>query len=231
MKSSGKPPVATRRRLLEASCEVFAEKGYRDTTIAEICRLAGANLASVNYHFGDKASLYGEVWRHAYALAIAAHPPAGGLSETAPAAEQLRAHVLALLRRVFSRGRTGVFAKLMLREMTEPTAALKDILNEGIRPQRDRMLGIVGKLLGEGASPFQVRLCAMSTVNQCLAFAFNRRVRKHFSGRAELGPKEVERLADHICRFSLAGIREVRRHPEAGSGLSRCSSIGRQRAE
>ncbi|MGQ9671001.1 MAG: TetR family transcriptional regulator, partial [Desulfosoma sp.] len=50
--------LATRARLLDAACDVFAEKGYRGARLADICRRAGANIAAVNYHFGDKASLY-----------------------------------------------------------------------------------------------------------------------------------------------------------------------------
>lgn len=33
--------VKTRKSLLEAACEIFAQKGYRDTTIAEISKRAG----------------------------------------------------------------------------------------------------------------------------------------------------------------------------------------------
>ena len=39
----------TRHRLLNAACEVFAEKGYRNARVAEICRRAGANVARHQY--------------------------------------------------------------------------------------------------------------------------------------------------------------------------------------
>ena len=55
----------TRGKLLSAACGVFAQKGYRDAKVAEICRRAGANVAAVNYYFGDKATLYREAWQHA----------------------------------------------------------------------------------------------------------------------------------------------------------------------
>ena len=47
----------TRKTLLEVACEVFAQMGYQGTTIAEISRRAGANIAAVNYHFGNKSVL------------------------------------------------------------------------------------------------------------------------------------------------------------------------------
>lgn len=53
----------TRWRLLQAATEVFAEVGYRAATTREISRRAGVNLASIHYHFGDKAELYREVFR------------------------------------------------------------------------------------------------------------------------------------------------------------------------
>src|SRR5215475_909529 len=53
----------TRAKLLAAAGEVFARAGYHNATIREICSLAGANVAAVNYHFRDKLGLYTEVLR------------------------------------------------------------------------------------------------------------------------------------------------------------------------
>src|SRR5580658_7522029 len=59
-----KDPDLTRDKLIDAAGTVFAERGYRSATIREICRRAGANVAAVNYTFGDKMGLYTEVLRH-----------------------------------------------------------------------------------------------------------------------------------------------------------------------
>ena len=50
-----------RERLLETALEVFARKGFHDATVAEICKKARANVASINYYFGGKEALYAEV--------------------------------------------------------------------------------------------------------------------------------------------------------------------------
>jgi TetR/AcrR family transcriptional regulator, regulator of cefoperazone and chloramphenicol sensitivity len=56
-------PTIAQQRLLEAALEVFASKGYEGASTREICRLGGVNVAAIHYYFGDKASLYREVFR------------------------------------------------------------------------------------------------------------------------------------------------------------------------
>ncbi|MBO8195137.1 TetR family transcriptional regulator [Streptomyces oryzae] len=53
----------TRTQLLDAAEHLFAEHGYRGTSVRAITKLAGANLAAVGYHFGSKAELMAAVAR------------------------------------------------------------------------------------------------------------------------------------------------------------------------
>lgn len=53
----------TRTQLLDAAENLFAEHGYRGTSVRAITKLAGANLAAVGYHFGSKAELMAAVAR------------------------------------------------------------------------------------------------------------------------------------------------------------------------
>lgn len=53
----------TRSQLLDAAEQLFADHGYRGTSIRAITELAGANVAAVGYHFGSKADLMTAVVR------------------------------------------------------------------------------------------------------------------------------------------------------------------------
>lgn len=56
--NTGRPASAdTKERILDASEYLFAQKGFRGTSMREITGRAKVNLAAVNYHFGSKKAL------------------------------------------------------------------------------------------------------------------------------------------------------------------------------
>ena len=213
----------TRERLLESAIEVFAAKGYHEATIAEICEQAGANIAGVNYHFGDKEHLYVKAWHVVFRRSLTAHPADGGVPADAPAQERLRGRVLSLVERIMDPACHEF--DIVHKEIANPTGLLMAIVHESIEPIRREMTKVIGELLGDGVSEAHVRLCEMSVVSQCIHLMMRQRFHRVGAGERGLpGPEplafDAETLADHVVRFSLAGLREVRRQVEAGE-LSR----------
>ena len=51
----------TKQRLLDAAEQLFAERGFKRTSISALARKARVNQAAVNYHFGSKAALVEQV--------------------------------------------------------------------------------------------------------------------------------------------------------------------------
>ena len=49
--------IETKERILDAAERLFADFGYKATSLRDITSEAGVNLASVNYHFGSKDAL------------------------------------------------------------------------------------------------------------------------------------------------------------------------------
>ncbi|MFV0574515.1 MAG: TetR/AcrR family transcriptional regulator [Vibrio sp.] len=47
----------TKAKIMDVAEALFAEHGFNDTSLRTITTKAGVNLASVNYHFGDKKTL------------------------------------------------------------------------------------------------------------------------------------------------------------------------------
>ncbi|TAK36132.1 MAG: TetR/AcrR family transcriptional regulator [Chloroflexota bacterium] len=51
-------PEATRRRILEAAIEVFAEKGYHETAVDDIVRASDTSKGAVYFHFPNKQGIF-----------------------------------------------------------------------------------------------------------------------------------------------------------------------------
>ncbi|HTN70911.1 MAG TPA: CerR family C-terminal domain-containing protein, partial [Methylomirabilota bacterium] len=156
--------MGTEKRLLEAAGEVFAEYGYRAATIRQICEKAGANIAAVNYHFGDKDGLYMAVLRFVHKTYVEKYPPDRGLDSRATVEQRLRAYIRSLLYRIFAEGRPGWHMKLMAREMMEPTGALDTLVKEAARPLHQELASIIREFFGSGASEEAVRLSTLSVL-------------------------------------------------------------------
>ena len=56
--SDSRPSAQARHKLIEAGIVLFGRKGLEGTSIREIARLAGVNIAGIAYHFGGKDRLY-----------------------------------------------------------------------------------------------------------------------------------------------------------------------------
>ncbi len=210
MKKQRQDARETRQRLLRAAAHVFAEKGYRDATVAAICKQAEANVAAVNYHFGDKETLYREAWRHAFRESLSAYPPDGGVREDAPAGARLRGRIRALLARI-SDPKNKEFT-IVHKELANPTGLLKEVIDEELRPLQAEMERIVRELLGSAPSRRAVEFCVISVISQCLnPMVAGERGRSEHQGPS-LPPAidDMGAFAEHVTRFSLAGIRAVR---------------------
>lgn len=203
-------PNRTKDRLIEAACRIFAEKGFRDATVAEICEAADANIAAVNYHFGDKESLYDAVWHHAFKLASDAFPIDASLPPEPSLFDLLCSFSNALLHRMFSESETGLFAKLLYREMAAPTLALDHIAHEVLQPQTEFLARALKTELGTSINEIQLRLCMHSIVGQCAFYNFSRPLRERVLGCKTMGEDEIERTARHIATFSLGGLNSIK---------------------
>jgi AcrR family transcriptional regulator len=199
----------TTQRLLEAAGEVFAEKGFRSATIREICDRAKTNVAAVNYHYRDKEGLYLQVLEYWTRIGEEKFPPDLGLGPNPTPEEQLRAFIRSFLFRIFDKGRPAWLSRLMAHEMADPTAALDRLIDEVYRPLLDRLAEIVRSLLGAAARDDQVRLYCRSITGQCLYYYHARPVIQKMTPEFKYEQADLERLADHITRFSLAALRQL----------------------
>jgi len=198
----------TREKILEAACRLFAEKGYRGTTVAQICRSAQANIAAVNYYFGSKENLYQRAWRHAHDQLLAKIPPDGGVPADRPAAQRLRGHIRAGLQRAILGD--AIEFRIMRNEIANPTGLLGEVIQDAIRPIRWTTQEILRELLGPRASDRHVELCEVCVIAPLMHVLQRRNAQKHEGLAPIFGEDMIDEMVDYFTAFALAGIREIR---------------------
>lgn len=199
----------TQQRLLETAGQVFAEKGFQGATVREICARAEANVAAVNYYFGDKERLYIEAVKYACVRRTEEVPlppwPAG-----TPPEVKLRDFVGTLLTRLLNDENAPWHLQLILREMAQPTAACAEWVRDYVRPAiADVLRGILSELLPPDVPPEKRHLIGFSIVGQCLFYKVHRPVIALLVGEEEQRRLDIARLADHIAQFTLAALGRV----------------------
>ena len=196
----------TRQRVLIAAGEVFAEKGFHNATVRDICEQAGANIAAVNYHFQGKEQLYAAVLAFAQQRAIEKYPPTLGLQPNATPKQRLHAFVRAFLLRMFDQGHFAWHGKLMAREMVDPSGALDGLAEQFVKPQSQIMGAIVSDILGPATTPERIMRCTFSVVGQVLFYHNCRPVICRVFPQQGYSLADIERLAEHITEFSYSAM-------------------------
>jgi AcrR family transcriptional regulator len=218
-------PETTRERLLAAAAELFAERGFRGATMRAIAARAGTNLAAANYHFGSKQKLYREV---AFSLFSALEerldreglrPDDETLARLPRAAleDVLRSRLRALLDSLLAA--PGLHGTLVLRELCDPTPALREIARRFIAPMR-REMELLVRALAPGLSNAAAERCVNSIAGQVFFYRTHRPALLLLEGRRAWPEGFTDDTARHILAFSLGGLERV-----AGrEGETRCDA-------
>jgi TetR/AcrR family transcriptional regulator, regulator of cefoperazone and chloramphenicol sensitivity len=195
----------TKSRLLDAAGEEFAAKGFDSATIRSICRRAEANLAAVNYHFGDKEQLYVAAVMEAHRCGMANPPETAG--REGPPAEQLRRYIHYFLSNVvaMSQQKNRWHHALMLREMLAPTAASETLVREAIRPRFERLKEIL-RLACPEADDLRLEALGFSVVGQCLHYKMAGAIIERIIGAESYRALDLDYLTGHISGFCLAAL-------------------------
>lgn len=199
----------TKERILRAAGEVFAENGFKNATVRDICKKADANIAAVNYHFGDKENLYISVLKYWREVAFQKYPLDLRTDEHKTPEEHLGLFIRSFLFRTLEEGQYSWFGKLVAKEYMEPTKALDVLIEETIRPAFEFLSHIARQILEKPASEETIRFCCLSIVSQCLFFVYAKHVIKKLFHQDNFRTDEIESIADHITRFSLEAIKSL----------------------
>ncbi len=200
-------------RLLKTARRLFAERGLAATSIRDLALEAGVNIAAVNYHFGSKENLYLETLRFCYREGAALNVRTQHILERAikagtqkAAMQGIREYIREFLEALFHSEEAALQARLMIREMSDPTPALKVIIDEFISPKKELLVTLIAQARPALRGSKDLPLYASSIIGQCLHSRTALPVILHFLNEKEMTSELLDQMAEHIANFSQAGV-------------------------
>ncbi|EJY6029161.1 MULTISPECIES: TetR/AcrR family transcriptional regulator [Pseudomonadota] len=197
---------ATRARILEAAGELFATTGYAETTNKAIAAEARVDLASINYHFGNRSGLYQTVLAEAHRRLLGVNDLRELVeSELAPTSK-LRFLIEQLVQRATEEPQAW-HLRILAREVLAPSSHLQVLFQNEALPKMvlvKRMLSEITKIPAE--DPALTR-CLLSVGAPCLMLLVG--------GRSFPGPlQEVFQMppatvVEHLFHFAMGGMQAI----------------------
>ena len=209
MSESAGPVEDTRAALIAAGLHLFGRNGFPGTSTREIAARAGANLASIRYHFGGKEGLRAAcaamvAERIRQVLAVAAEP------EPATAEEARRVMEEQLIRavRFFCLEPAAEDAvAFMLREVTEAGPMLDQLCTTFMLPVHRDFCRLWSLATGAEADSAETRLRVFAMIGQVLYFRIARPVVCRGMGWSDIAGEEARAIEAILCdslRLQLA---------------------------
>jgi AcrR family transcriptional regulator len=202
----------TRARVLETAGEIFAEKGFDRTTSKEICARAGANVAAVNYYFGSIDGLYAAVLDEAQTRFITYDAIAAAVASKSGAQAKLRALIALAVKRLLSSGASSWAMRVIAREMAAPSPAFMALRQREILPRALLMKSLVSEIVKLPPDHPAVARAALSIIAPfvMLSIADHTILERAFPSLL-LDDGGADALADHLYRYAMAGLADVRK--------------------
>jgi AcrR family transcriptional regulator len=196
----------TRWRVLQAATEVFAEVGYHAATTREICRRAEVNLASIHYHFGDKAELYREVFRLPFLNECNTFATLD-ITQTS-LQEALHAFYVWLFPVDADEDpMLQLFLRLHSREEAEPSGVLGDALTKSFQPNHQQLQALLCREFGLKKPDTEVdRLTFCLAGLATVYFHGGRGAVEEFAPQLVKGKKARETMVSRLVEYAMALI-------------------------
>ncbi|MGB6297721.1 MAG: TetR/AcrR family transcriptional regulator [Rivularia sp. (in: cyanobacteria)] len=143
--------IDTKEQILNVAERLFAEKGFAGTSLRNVIREAGVNIAAVHYHFGSKEELFVAVVRRAAQQIVTSQieqlAKYENLDESLSLEKILEAFYGPPLRAIIQMGETGLIrAQFMGRCRAEPLP-IQQLSEKEFNESHRRFLDILQRAL------------------------------------------------------------------------------------
>jgi len=206
-RSSSRPEGDARGRLLTAGLRLFAERGFKATSVRELAREANVNLAAISYHFGDKAALYREIFSAQVREQMPGHSPD---LLAMPLDQALQAFYRDFLEPLKRDQETALMMKLHFRELFEPTGAWQQVVEQELRPRFSELTRLLQRELSLTRIDRDVHRAALAMVGMAVHLFTCQDEVRHLAPGVLGASRGIDVLAQRLAGYARAIIEAER---------------------
>lgn len=200
----------TAEAVLQAAGQVFASKGFDRATSKEICVLAGANGAAVNYHFGGFEALYDAVLLRAHERVLSWENLAAVAASDAAPGDKIRQLIALHMDALIGLGSHAWELRVVSRELVSPSPALLRLHAQQMSPRMLTIDLIVAEIMGAPVDSPAVRQAAFCTMTPSLMLLTGPPAMIHaIAGSGATDAVDLRALVDALAAYALAGIKAL----------------------
>lgn len=203
----GRAGEETRAALVGAALALFGAQGYEATSTREIAAAAGANIASIAYHFGGKEGLRVACAEHVAerlmtvaGRAILASDASG---DPARALAMIEMAATGFVHFMLGQPQARDIAAFVVRELARPGIVFEKIYAGAFEPVHRKLCELLGLATGRDPESEETRLGAFTLAGQIIYFRIGYFIVMRRMGWDEVGPKEIEAVRQTV----IANIR------------------------
>jgi AcrR family transcriptional regulator len=218
----GLPSGSTKDQLFLAAVKVFAQKGYKGTTVREICRLAGAaNINSINYYFGGKENLYKAILDNIFSEYQKRKDRRAKIKQKKSVPEKrLRDFIYTYCDMLYNNGEISAdLSAIFIAEMLRPSSFLDEMAKKYMVPQAEELTKILRNILGPRTPLNIIRNCGVSIIGAIGYYGFTWPLLSRIYSDLPSMQSYYTHLAEHVFRFSMGGLKAVQKEMAGGKML------------
>ena len=200
----------TYARLIESAGMLFAQKGFKATTIREICEHADANVASVNYYFRDKKKLFLEVLLFVINKSQEKFPVDRMYEEFESSKEKLREFVKDYVMRRFSPEFPRWFSRLINRDAIMEHPEVHDLIMHELSKFSSFLRPFLSSVLDVNTDSMVVKLCETSILGNVRFLTGPIFLEHHPLFNKEITGDLLGKLIDFVADYTFAAINEIK---------------------
>lgn len=196
---------ATYNRILETAGKLFAASGFAETSSKAIAVKAGVDLASINYHFGNRGGLYQAVLAEAHRRLISMEALQGLTAANLTACDKLKKFIAGLVEG--AAGNKGWHIRVLGREFLSPSCHFQVFKQNEILPKFRLILGIISEITSIPPNDPALLRCAISVLAPCAMLLVIGRNVLPIAEVVSSTPRKA--LAAHLYDFAIGGLKTI----------------------